>query len=156
MPSTLRAAEQAIEGSPLNSAAKGELPAGAESIRERALSDGDSALPMRILAEWRSRVIAEMTESRRSRTEIGTAIRAIAEPKNLVLLYVTHFKKDFSNSNTGRGGSRGTDAAVDAAASIMSKRFAESARKAAKEEHTGESLAWVAGDLLCRPAPLSR
>ena len=47
-------------------------------------------------------------------------------------------------------------AAAVAAESIMSERFAESARKAAKEEHAGESPAWVAGDLLCRPASWSR
>ncbi|MDE0304390.1 MAG: hypothetical protein OXI87_05830 [Albidovulum sp.] len=162
--STLGATELAIESSPLSPAAKAELLAGAESIREKALSGGDSAEAMRMLAEWRSRAIAGMTESRRSRPEGGTAIQASAEPKNAVRLHVTQCNKDSSDSDRG-----GIDeaaaapaarfdemencaaflAAVEAASSIMSERFAESAKLAAREGHAGESLAWVASDLLC-------
>ncbi|MDE0533339.1 MAG: hypothetical protein OXI01_18090 [Albidovulum sp.] len=181
--STLGATERAIERSALAPAAKAEWLAGAEAIRETALSGGDPSELMRALAEWRLRAIAAMTESltesRRSGQESGTAIRASADPENPVRLHVTQCNKDSSDSDR-RGVQRsGTSeaaaapaarfgekkncvlsscegerrdeffAAVEAASSIMSERFAESAKLAAREGHAGESLAWVAGDLLC-------
>ncbi|MDE0113997.1 MAG: hypothetical protein OXN84_17125 [Albidovulum sp.] len=177
--STLRATERAIERSALAPASKSEWLAGADAIRELVLSGGDPSEAMRSLAEWRLRAIAAMTESRRSRQESGTAIRASADPENPVQLHVTQCNKDSSDSDR-RGGERGGTgeaaaapaarfgekencalspredvrrdeffAAVVAASSIMSERFAESAKLAAREGHAGESLAWVAGDLLC-------
>ncbi|MDE0254125.1 MAG: hypothetical protein OYG32_04950 [Rhodospirillaceae bacterium] len=77
----LGATELAIESSPLDAAAKAELLAVAESIREKALSGGDSAETMRILAEWRLRAIAGMTESRRCRPEGDASIRGTEKPR---------------------------------------------------------------------------